>query len=197
MKRIFDIVGAATGLILLSPFLLLIAVAVKVASAGPVIYRARRVGRYGRNFDLLKFRSMTVSSSPGAAVTRAGDPRVTPIGRILRASKLDELPQLINVLRGDMSLVGPRPEDPRYTALYDDEQRQVLNVRPGITSAASILYRDEEGMLTAADWERQYVEQVMPEKLRIDLEYLRRRTFASDLALIARTIAAVFRARRQ
>lgn len=197
MKRLFDLVCAAVGLLLLSPFFAVIAVAVRLTSRGPVIYRARRVGRHGRLFDLLKFRSMYVSSVPGAGITRAADPRVTPVGRILRATKLDELPQLINVLRGEMSLVGPRPEDPRYTALYDEEQRKVLDVRPGITSAASLLYRDEESTLTADDWERQYVEQIMPEKLRIDLEYLRRQSLASDVGLILKTLAAVLRVGRR
>jgi lipopolysaccharide/colanic/teichoic acid biosynthesis glycosyltransferase len=193
MTRVFDIVVAVLSLVFLSPLLAVIALAVRLTSRGPVIYRARRVGRDGHLFDLYKFRSMYAATSSGAAITRAGDPRVTPLGRILRAWKVDELPQLLNVLRGEMSVVGPRPEDPRYTALYDDEQRQVLRVRPGITSAASLLYRDEESTLTAEDWERQYVSEVMPAKLRIDLDYLRRRSIRSDMALIVKTALGVLR----
>lgn len=191
MTRIFDTLVSALALLVLSPLLLAIAVAVRVTSRGPAFHRAKRVGRDGRLFELLKFRSMVVAEGP--AVTRAGDPRVTPLGRILRGYKLDELPQLMNVLRGDMSLVGPRPEDPKYTAMYDSEQRQILAVRPGITSAASLKYRDEESHLTGEDWEVQYVQRIMPEKLKIDLDYLRRRTFFSDLGLLLRTASAIFR----
>ena len=191
MTRIFDTVVSALALLVLSPLLLILAIAVRVTSRGPVLYRAKRVGRDGRIFDVFKFRSMVAAEGP--AITRAGDPRVTPLGRILRGYKLDELPQLMNVLRGDMSLVGPRPEDPRYTAMYDAEQRQILTVRPGITSAASLKYRDEESHLTGEDWELQYVKRIMPEKLKIDLEYLRRRTFFSDLGLLFQTTLAIFR----
>ena len=129
----------------------------------------------------------------GPGITAAGDRRVTRIGAFLRRTKLDELPQLINVLRGEMSLVGPRPEDPRYVALYTEEQRQILRVRPGITSAASLAYRHEEQLLSGSDWETQYRQQVMPAKLALDLEYLSRRTMASDLVLIWRTVLAIFR----
>lgn len=190
--RLFDILVSALGLLVLSPFLIAIAIAVRVTSRGPVIYRAKRVGRDGRLFDLYKFRSMVVSEG-GPGITRSGDPRVTPLGRVLRGYKLDELPQLVNVFRGEMSLVGPRPEDPKYTAMYDEEQRKVLAVRPGITSAASLKYRDEESHLVGADWEEQYVKRIMPEKLSLDLEYLRRRTFFSDLGLILQTARAIFR----
>jgi lipopolysaccharide/colanic/teichoic acid biosynthesis glycosyltransferase len=180
MKRLFDIVASAIGLIVLWPLFVLIAIAVR----SPVFYRARRVGRYGREFEMLKFRSM--SGVPhGSALTMQGDARVTRVGRVLRRTKLDELPQLINVLRGDMSLVGPRPEDPRYVAMYDQAQRRILDVRPGITSAASLAYRDEERMLES---EQQYIHTIMPAKLRIDLDYERSRTFASDLRLIVKTI---------
>lgn len=193
MKRLFDFVVAAVALIPLAPVLIVIAIAVRLTSRGPVIYRARRAGLHGEPFDLWKFRSMYSSPAQGAAITRSGDPRVTPLGRILRAYKLDELPQLINVLRGDMSLVGPRPEDPRYVALYDDQQRAILDQLPGITSAASLLYRDEESHLTGDGWERHYVNTIMPDKLRIDLEYARKRTLLSDIMLIAKTAAAMFR----
>ncbi|HEX7833603.1 MAG TPA: sugar transferase [Thermoanaerobaculia bacterium] len=180
MRRLFDIAVSAIGLLVLAPLFVLIAIAV----GPPVFYRARRVGRHGREFAMLKFRSMRFASE-GAAITMQGDARVTRVGRVLRRTKLDELPQLVNVLRGEMSFVGPRPEDPRYVAMYDDEQRRVLDVRPGITSAASLAYRNEESMLTS---EQQYIETIMPAKLKIDLEYERSRTFANDLRLIIRTI---------
>ncbi len=192
MTRLFDIAIAAAALLVLSPLLIVIAIAVKLTSRGPVIYRAKRVGRNGQLFDLFKFRSMAVSNT-GPAITRAGDPRVTPVGRIIRRFKVDELPQLLNVLRGEMSIVGPRPEDPKYTAMYDEAQRKALAVRPGITSAASVKYRDEESHLARDDWEEYYVQHIMPEKLRIDLEYLERRTFFSDVMLILKTISAMVR----
>ena len=192
MRRLLDAVAAAAGLLLLSPLFALLALAVKLSSPGPVFHRGERVGLGGRRFRLYKFRSMRADEA-GPAITRAGDPRITAVGRILRKTKLDELPQLINVLTGDMSLVGPRPEAPQYVELYDAEQQRILSARPGITSPASLLYRSEEEHLAGDDWERAYTERIMPEKLRIDLDYLGRRTLRSDLAVIARTLAAVFR----
>jgi len=192
MRRLLDLAASASGLVLLSPLFAVLAVAVKASSPGPVFHRGERIGRGGKPFTLYKFRSMCVGDG-GPAITRAGDPRVTAVGRFLRRTKLDELPQLINIVTGDMSLVGPRPEAPRYVEMYDDEQRRILSVRPGITSPASLEYRSEEEQLVGPDWERLYVGTIMPAKLRIDLEYLDRRTLASDLRVIARTIAALFR----
>jgi lipopolysaccharide/colanic/teichoic acid biosynthesis glycosyltransferase len=152
------------------------------------------VGKNGELFRPFKFRSMAVGADQqGPGITAAGDARVTRAGRFLRRTKLDELPQLINVLRGDMSLVRPRPEDPRYVALYTPEQRRVLAVRPGITSAASLAYRHEEQLLAGADWETVYREQVLPAKLAIDLDYLARRSLWSDLGLIVRTVGSMLR----
>lgn len=191
-RRVFDGLMSALGLILLSPLLLLLAAWVKVDSRGPVLYRARRVGKDGHIFALYKFRSMVVDADKqGPGITVSADRRVTHAGRFLRRTKLDELPQLINVFKGEMSLVGPRPEDPRYVALYTPEQRRVLAVRPGITSAASLAFRHEEQLLGGANWEEIYREQVMPAKLAIDLAYLERRTLLSDLRLILRTVAAM------
>ncbi len=185
---------AGTALLLLSPLLVAIAVAVKLSSAGPILYRARRVGRGGEPFTLLKFRSMVVSAATaGPPITMAGDARVTGLGRILRKWKLDELPQLWNVLRGDMAVVGPRPEDPQYVASYSEGQRSILGIRPGLTSPASMTYRDEERMLTGADWEQMYVSEVLPEKLALDLDYFRRRSVLSDVVMVWRTIGAVLR----
>ncbi|MEW6580001.1 MAG: sugar transferase, partial [Chloroflexota bacterium] len=168
LKRPFDLLASAIGLVFLSPLFALIALLIRLSSPGPIFYRARRVGRCGREFTLYKFRSMVANADrQGPGITTAGDPRVTPIGRVLRRTKLDELPQLWNVLRGDMSLVGPRPEDPRYVALYTPEQRRVLDVRPGITSLASIEYRHEEAVLRGPDWEQRYIREVMPAKLTI------------------------------
>lgn len=193
-KRIFDLLVSALGLIILSPIFALIALLIRLMSPGPVFYRARRVGQGGREFTLYKFRSMVADADRrGPGITAAGDPRVTPVGRVLRRTKLDELPQLWNVLRGDMSLVGPRPEDPRYVALYTPAQRRVLDVRPGITSLASIEYRNEEAVLHGPDWEQRYIHEVMPAKLAIDLRYVQRATLFTDLLIILRTLLALFR----
>lgn len=194
MTRLPDLVVASAGLVLLSPLLAVVAVALKIDSAGPILYRARRVGRNGELFELYKFRTMVMGAERlGPGITTAGDPRVTRIGRLLRRSKLDELPQLVNVLRGEMSLVGPRPEDPRYVANYTAEQRRVLDVRPGITSPASLEYRHEETLLEGPDWERRYLEEIVPHKLAIELDYLRRRTWWFDLGILVRTAVAIFR----
>lgn len=185
--RTVDVIVSAMGLLLLWPVFVAIGIVVARSSPGPVLYKAVRVGREGRPFVLYKFRTMVPTvAGHGPAITAAGDPRVTPLGRFLRRSKLDELPQLANVLKGDMSLVGPRPENPQYVALYTPEQRRVLEVRPGITSAASLKFRDEQSLLTD-DWERRYIEEIMPAKLRIELDYLTRRSVASDLWILART----------
>jgi lipopolysaccharide/colanic/teichoic acid biosynthesis glycosyltransferase len=193
MSRLLDVLAATAGLVILSPLFALVAVAVKLSSPGPLLHRGERIGRGGKPFTLYKFRSMRVGEA-GPAITRAGDPRVTAVGAFLRRTKLDELPQLINVFAGDMALVGPRPEAARYVAMYDAGQRRILSARPGITSPASLLFRSEEAQLVGDDWERLYVERIMPAKLRVDLEYLERRTFRSDLAVIARTIAALLKA---
>lgn len=194
LTRIFDVVLAAVGLVGLSPVLLCAGVAVKAYDGGPVFYRALRVGRSGRPFRLYKFRTMVVGADRrGPGITASGDERITPVGLWLRRTKVDELPQLINVLAGQMAMVGPRPEDPRYVALYTPEQRRVLDVRPGITSAASVVYRHEESLLSGADWEQVYREQVLPAKLQTDLEYLAQRTLRSDIRLLLRTAIAVLR----
>lgn len=192
--RLFDSTAAACGLLLLSPLLLTVAVLVKFSDGGPVFFRGRRVGRNERLFGLYKFRTMIPDADrQGPGITTHGDSRVTRVGRWLRRTKLDELPQLINVLTGDMALVGPRPEDPRYVELYTPEQRQLLSVRPGLTSAASLQYRGEEQLLRGEDWERRYREEVLPAKLTIDLDYLARRTFWTDCRLIVDTVLTLLR----
>ena len=187
-RRLVDVAGSALGLIVLSPLLFIVAVLIRLDSSGPSLHVAERVGKDGTRFRLFKFRTM-IARAPqsGPAITAAADHRITRLGRWLRRSKLDELPQLLNVLRGEMSLVGPRPEDPRYVAVYSAAQREVLRVRPGITSAASLVYRNESALLSREDWEDRYVREILPHKLAIELDYLANRTIASDLELIVRT----------
>jgi len=192
-KRLFDMVVSGAALVALSPVLGGLALGVKLSSPGPVFYQATRVGRGGKLIKVYKFRSMvTGADKTGPGVTTAGDARVTPLGRILRRYKLDELPQLINVLRGEMSLVGPRPEDPRYVALYTPEQRLVLQVAPGITSPASLYYRDEEALLHGQDWETQYIQQIMPAKLAIDLDYVKNANLGQDMLIIWKTFQSMW-----
>jgi lipopolysaccharide/colanic/teichoic acid biosynthesis glycosyltransferase len=192
--RLLDLTASLVGLILLSPFLLLVALLIKIDSRGPALYPAQRVGQHGRLFRLYKFRTMVVDApGRGPPITTAGDRRVTRLGRPLRRAKIDEVPQLINVVKGDMSLVGPRPEDPRYVALYTPQQRRALAARPGITSRASLRYRHEEELLDAQDWEQVYIRQVMPNKLQMELDYLARRNVWSDLGVIFQTVLALVR----
>ncbi len=193
VKRALDLIVAVTALLVLWPLFALIALTVRITSPGAIFYGATRVGQNGQVFRLYKFRSMVADADKrGPGITAAGDSRVTPVGRFLRRTKLDELPQLINVLYGEMSLVGPRPEDPRYVALYSPEQREVLRVRPGITSPASVYYRNEETLLTGTDWEQQYVDKIMPAKLAIDLDYVRRVSLWGDINVLWRTFMALW-----
>lgn len=193
-KRLFDILCAGMGLLLLSPLLLAVAVWVKLDSRGPVMFRQERVGRFGVPFRIHKFRTMRVDAPTlGPQITIGDDARITRSGRWLRASKVDELPQLWDVLRGAMSLVGPRPEVPRYVALYPDALRElVLSVRPGITDPASLSFRNESDLLArAADPEREYVEVVMPMKLGLAADYVRNASLAGDIRLILATLGAI------
>lgn len=192
VRRVIDFTVAALGLLLISPLLGILALLIKLNSSGPIFYRGRRVGKDGEVFYLYKFRSMYVNADKqGPGITASGDSRITYIGSFLRRTKLDELPQLLNVLRGEMTLVGPRPEDPRYVALYTPAQRYILSVKPGITSAASLAYRHEEKLLAGTNWETTYCTQVLPAKLAIDLNYLAKQTLFSDFWLILRTIVAM------
>lgn len=189
MKRAFDIVASGLGLIVLSPLFLILAIWIKLDSAGPVFYRQVRVGRHNKDFRIFKFRSMRVGSDKGSLVTIGGrDPRVTRSGYWLRKFKLDELPQLINVFIGDMSLVGPRPEVRHYVDYWTPEQMHVLDVRPGITDPASIKFRNEnELMEKAEDPEKYYIEVIMQEKIKLYLEYVEKHNFFYDIALIFKT----------
>jgi len=197
LKRAFDLVLSLAGLVLLSPLLLAIAVWIRLDSPGPVIFRQERVGRGGVPFRMHKFRTMRHASPgrEGPQITVGPDPRITRAGARLRGAKLDELPQLVDVLLGRMSLVGPRPEVPRYVALYPAALREVvLSVRPGLTDLASIEFRDEAALLAhARDPEREYVEVVMPRKLALAARYVRTRTLALDVAILWRTLRAIAR----
>lgn len=193
MKRLFDILASGLGLLCLSPLFAILAIWIKADSRGPVFYRQVRVGRGNRDFRIFKFRSMRPDSDKGRLITVGGhDPRVTRSGYYIRKYKLDELPQLINVFIGDMSLVGPRPEVRRYVDMYSPEQMRVLDVRPGITSLASIRYRNENEILAASDDpDRTYIEKVMPDKLAIDLEYVADASLINDIRLIFSTFKEI------
>ncbi len=189
-KRVFDLVGAGVGVVLLAPLLALLAILVKAADGGTVFFRQERVGYRGRPFRIWKFRTMVPDAEAhGLPLTVGGDPRVTRIGAWLRRLKLDELPQLFNVLGGDMSLVGPRPEAPRYVAAYDAAERSVLELVPGVTDEASIRYADESTILAAAaDPERLYVEEIMRDKIRLNLAYAADATVWADFRVILATL---------
>lgn len=195
MKRIFDIVASGFGLLVMSPVFLILAIWIKLDSKGPVFYRQVRVGRKNRDFRIFKFRSMRVGADKMGLITVGGhDPRVTRSGYFIRKYKLDEFPQLINVFIGDMSLVGPRPEVRKYVDLYTSEQMQVLDVRPGVTSWASIRYRNENELLEKVeDSDQYYINVVMQDKLAIDLEYIRNVSFGYDIRLVFQTFWEIIR----
>ena len=195
LKRAMDIVISGCALFVLWPVLLLIAAAIRIDDPGPVFYRQVRIGLNGKPFRILKFRTMIVDADKkGLQITVGRDNRITRMGAMLRKTKLDELPQLINVLTGEMSFVGPRPEVPRYVEMYTPYQRQVLLVRPGITDYASIAYRNENDMLAGAENpEELYIGTIMPDKIELNMKYLREISPATDIRLIFRTIAAVIR----
>jgi lipopolysaccharide/colanic/teichoic acid biosynthesis glycosyltransferase len=192
-KRIFDFVGAAAGILVLAPSFAVIALLIKLDSAGPVFFRQQRVGRHGSIFDIVKFRTMAVTTEAQRLITVGNDARITRIGYVLRRYKIDELPQLLNVLRGEMSLVGPRPEVPRYVACYPENLRAVvLSVLPGITDWASLEFRQESDLLSRSeDPERTYVEHILPIKLDYYVRYVCERNFLMDLKIIFLTLLLV------
>lgn len=193
MKRLFDIISSGLGLVVLSPVFIILAVWIKTDSKGPVFYRQTRVGRNNRDFRLYKFRSMRPDSDKLGLITVGGhDPRVTRSGYYIRKYKLDEFPQLINVFKGEMSLVGPRPEVRKYVDLYTPQQMHVLDVRPGITSLASLRYRNENELLAkVSDPDSYYVERIMPDKIKIDLEYVDNATLWNDIKIIFSTFREI------
>ena len=193
MKRLFDILASGCGLLVLSPIFIIVAIWIKLDSPGPVFYRQIRVGRHNKDFRIFKFRSMRVGSDKGSLVTIGGrDPRVTRSGYFIRKFKIDELPQLINVFTGDMSLVGPRPEVRHYVNYWTPEQMRVLDVRPGITDPASIRFRNENELLEKAqDPERYYIDVIMQEKIKLYLEYVEKYSFWYDIKLIFQTFKVI------
>lgn len=195
VKRAFDVVMSSIGLIVLSPFFLIISLLIKMDSKGPVLFKQERVGRYEKNFKILKFRTMvTDAEKKGAQITVGRDSRITRVGHLLRKSKLDELPQLINVFKGDMSLVGPRPEVPKYTQYYNKVQKKIFEIRPGITDYASIKYRDENEILAlSSEPEKTYIEEIMVDKLNLNLEYLQKRSVFIDIRIIFDTLYKIIK----
>ena len=194
-KRIFDVILALLLIILLSPVMFLAALWVRLDTPGPALFRQERIGRYGAPFTILKFRSMVVDQKEGSAlVTQSSDARITRSGRVLRKLKIDELPQLVNVIRGEMSFVGPRPEVQRFVDLYPEAcRRKVLSVRPGITDNASMLFRNESEILDASvDPQSEYVTRIMPKKLELYEEYVDNQSFTRDLSLILKTFISIF-----
>ena len=198
-KRVLDLCVAALALCVLAPLLLLVALLVLVTSGSPILFRQERVGLDGHPFRILKFRTMR-DGAAGTSITGSGDRRITGIGAVLRRSKIDELPQLFNVLCGDMAIVGPRPEVPRFVAAYGPAERRVLDARPGLTDPATIAYRDEERLLGAVpegDRERYYATEILPKKLALNLAYMERASLGGDLGLVLRTAAALLPAARR
>jgi len=192
-KRVFDFICSALGLVILFPIFIIIALLIKIEDGGPILFIQKRIGYRGRPFFMYKFRTMVVDAEKkGYLLTVGGDPRITKIGTLLRRFKLDELPQLINVLKGEMSFVGPRPEVEKYVNLYTNEQREVLNLYPGITDPASIEYVKESELLAQSiNPEKLYIEKIMPEKIRLNLEYARRASCWADFLVIIKTLARI------
>ena len=194
LKRIFDIIFSFLGLLTLFPFLLLLSIFILFDSRGGVFYFQKRVGRNNRDFSLIKFRTMITGADKNGLITVGNnDVRITPVGKFLRKYKIDELPQLINILMGDMSFVGPRPEVRKYVEMYNEEQRKVLRLRPGLTELASLEYFHENEMLSKTnDPEKTYIEEIMPHKLALNLKYIEKQNFFFDLGIIFKTIAKIF-----
>ena len=192
-KRFFDIVVSLLGILITSPILLVVSVLIKLTSKGPVFYKQERIGKDEKPFFILKFRTMVVNADQqGLKITVGGDKRITGVGKFLRKSKLDELPQLFNVFAGQMSLVGPRPEVAEYVSLYNEEQRKVLSVRPGITDYASVCFRNENEILAEAENpQKEYIEHIMPLKLRYNAKYIEEMSVWTDLKLIFLTLYVI------
>ena len=194
IKRLFDIIASSIGIIILSPIFIGVSIAIKIDSKGSIFFKQARVGKDGKIFNILKFRTMVINAEElGQQITVGKDKRITKVGMFLRKAKIDELPQLINVFKGDMSLVGPRPEVPKYVKMYNEEQRRVLNVRPGITDIASLRYKDENDILGKVENpEEYYINTIMPDKLKLNLEYVEKSNILFDIFLIIKTIIKCF-----
>ena len=195
LKRVFDFIASLLGLIVLSPLFLVVAILIKLDDGGSVFFRQTRVGQYGKPFKIYKFRTMVENAEKlGAQVTKGDDPRITRVGRFLRKYKLDELPQLINVLKGEMSLVGPRPEVPKFVKLFEEDYKEILQVKPGITDYASLEFKDENELLKGAENpEEVYIREILPKKIEYYKRYLKEISFTTDLKLIFKTIWGIVR----
>ncbi len=195
LKRLFDIFFSFLGLLVLAPLFVVVAILVKIDSKGPVFFSHTRMGRGFKPFHVYKFRTMVNGAERmGASVTASSDKRITRLGRLLRKTKIDELPQLLNVLKGDMSLVGPRPEVREYVELYASEYRRLLSVRPGITDPASLRYAEEEGVLALSpSWEEEYRKKILPDKIKLSLEYVENHSLVMDVSLILKTVVKAAR----
>ena len=195
IKRVFDIVASLGGLIILSPMLIIVAICIKLDSKGPVFFKQKRVGKNKKIFEIYKFRTMVTDAEKlGKQITVGNDSRITRVGKFIRKCKLDELPQLINVVKGEMSLVGPRPEVPRYVELYDEYEEQILLVQPGITDYASIEFRNENEILgRSINPEETYIEEIMPTKIDLNMKYIRNISLVEDIKLILNTILAILK----
>jgi len=191
VKRSFDFVFSCLGLVFLAPLFLAVSVAVKLDSKGPVFYRGERIGRYAKPFRMWKFRTMRQNSDELGVTTGKNDPRVTRVGKFLRRHKIDEFPQLVNVLIGDMSLVGPRPEFSEHTAAYTGEEELILTVRPGITDYASLRFRNQDELVGSQDPHRVFIEKIRPEKNRLRVDYVKRQSLSGDFKILIQTILAV------
>ena len=192
-KRLFDLLSSLIGVIILSPILLIIGLAIKLGSSGPILYHSLRIGKDKKSFNVYKFRTLVINADKiGGPSTSDDDPRLTKIGKFLRKYKLDELPQLFNVIKGEMSLVGPRPEVPEYAKLYKDKEQIVFSVKPGITDLAS-LWNDDEGAILKgnSDPEKTYLEQIRPEKVRLQIKYVKEKSFIGDLKIIFKTLKKI------
>jgi len=196
VKRLFDLLFALAGLIVLAPLWLIVGLLIKLDSPGPVFYKGERIGKDGIPFRMCKLRTMVANADRmGSALTHSTDPRVTRVGRTLRNWKIDEFPQLLNILRGEMSVVGPRPESPRYVKHYTPEQSRVLQVKPGMTGLTQVRFRHEEDLLSrCANLEEDYVERIMPQKLALDLQYMENQSLSLDVKLIIQTFWCLFKA---
>jgi lipopolysaccharide/colanic/teichoic acid biosynthesis glycosyltransferase len=189
MKRLFDIVFSFIGLLIFSPLFAAVSLLIKLDSRGPVFFRQERIGRNFEPFRIYKLRTMAAYTEGGSLITVGGDTRITRMGKVLRTSKIDELPQLLNVLKGEMSLVGPRPEVRKYVQLFESDYKRLLEIRPGITDPASIKYSSEETILAVSqNWEEEYVGKILPEKIKLSLDYVNNHGVVSDLKLIAKTV---------
>jgi lipopolysaccharide/colanic/teichoic acid biosynthesis glycosyltransferase len=197
MKRLFDIISSLVGLIFISPIFLVVPILIKFDSKGPVFFKQWRIGKGGRPFKIYKFRTMVQDAEKvGSLITAGNDQRITGIGKLLRRYEIDELPTLINVLKGDMSIVGPRPEVPKYLHHYDRKYREILSVRPGITDLGTLSFRDEAKYLDAQNYEDTYETEILPQKLDLYLEYVHHKSFLFDLRIILKTIALISKQRK-